>query len=82
MALTPEQTQRIQIIQAKVIAGTHTKDELKEGIMILRGDRVAAQHASTKSKTNAAAERKVINPATLLADLKAMGLKLQSGPVA
>jgi hypothetical protein len=82
MALTAEQTQRIQILQAKVLAGTHTKDDLKEGIAILRQDRVGAQIASTKAKTANAEAKKVVNPATLLADLKALGAKLQSGPVA
>lgn len=82
MALTAEQTMRLQAIQAKVLANTHTREELKEGIQILRGDRIAAQFASTASKTKAAADKKVINPANLLADLKALGEKLKSGPVA
>ena len=81
MALSPEHTLRLQVIQSKVLANTHTLDELKEGVAILRGDRVGAQIASTKSKTTAAAERKVVNPAMLLADLKALGAKLAMGPV-
>ena len=81
MPLSPENTVRLQTLQAKVIAGTHTLDELKEGISILRADRVGAQIASSKTKTAAAAERKVVNPANLLADLKALGAKLASGPV-
>jgi len=82
MALTPESTQRLQILQAKVIAGTHTLEELKEGITILRADRVGAQVASTKSRSAAAVSKQVVNPANLLADLKALGAKLASGPVA
>lgn len=81
MALSPENTLRLQVIQAKVIAGAHTLGELKEGVAILRNDRVGAQIASTKSKVVAAAEKRIINPANLLADLKALGAKLASGPV-
>ena len=81
MPLSPENTLRLQTLQAKVIANTHTLEELKEGVSILRADRVGAQIASTKTKTTAAAERKVVNPARLLADLKALGAKLASGNV-
>ena len=82
MALSPESTQRLQVLQAKVLAGTHTLDELKEGIAILRADRVGAQISSTKSRSAAAEAKKIVNPADLLANLKALGTKLASGPVA
>lgn len=82
MALSPEQTLRMQQIQAKVLAGTHTIDELKEGVGILRGDRVAAQASSTTARTKAAADKKVVDPTAVLAGLKALGAKLASGPVA
>ena len=82
MALSAEQTQRIQVIQAKVLAGTHTKDELKEAVIIMRQDRVAAQFSSTTSRTKAAAAKVVVNPATLLANLKELGKNLSAGPVA
>lgn len=82
MALTPENTARLQAIQAKVLAGGASLDDLKEGIQIMRQDRVAAQHSSTASKTKAAAEKKIIDPTEVLANLKALGQKLQAGPVA
>ena len=82
MALSPESTQRLQVLQAKVLAGTHTLDELTEGIAILRADRVGAQISSTRSRSASAEAKKIINPADLLANLKALGAKLASGPVA
>ncbi len=82
MALTPENTARLQAIQAKVLAGEASLDDLKEGVQIMRQDRIGAQHASTASKTKAAVEKKVINPTEVLANLRAIGAKLQSGPVA
>lgn len=82
MALSHENTLRLQQLQAKVIAGTHTLEELRDGVSILRADRVAAQVASTTSRTKAAAEKKVVNPTDVLAGLKALGDKLKSGPVA
>lgn len=82
MALSPENTARLQQLQQKVLAGNHTLDELKEGIAILRSDRIAAQASSTTSRTKTAAAKVVIDPASVLAGLKALGAKLQSGPVA
>lgn len=82
MALTPENTARLQAIQAKVLAGAASLDDLKEGVQIMRQDRISAQVSSTASKTKAAAEKVVIDPTKVLADLRALGAKLQSGPVA
>ena len=81
MAISPESTQRLQILQTKVLAGTHTLDELKEGVAILRADRVGAQISSTKSRSAAAEAKKIVNPADLLANLKALGAKLQARTV-
>lgn len=82
MALTPENTARLQAIQAKVLRGEATKDDVKEGVLIMRQDRIAAQTGSTTSRTQAAAEKKIIDPAAVLADLRALGQKLSAGPVA
>ena len=79
MALTPENTARLQQLQQKVLANTHTLDELKEGIAILRADRVSAQVSSTTSRTKTAAAKVIVDPASALAALKALGAKLQSG---
>ena len=80
--LTPENPARLQALRQKQLANTITKDELKEGLAILRQDRVAAQASSTASKTKAAAERVVVDPTAVLANLKAIGQKLASGPAA
>lgn len=82
MALTPENTARLQGIQAKVLQGTATLDEIREGVKIMRQDRVSAQIGSTASRTKAAADKKVIDPAAVLADLMKMKANLQAGPVA
>lgn len=82
MALSPEQTARYAQIRAAVLADTATTEDLKEGIRILRGDRVAAQHASTASRAKKAASAVEVDPQAALAGLMALGKKLQSGPVA
>lgn len=71
----------LQQLQAKVLANTHTLEELREGVRILRADRVGAQATSTTSRGKAAADKKVIDPTAVLAGLKALGAKLQTGPV-
>lgn len=82
MPFTVEQTARLEAIRAKSLAGTATMDELKEGVTILRADRVAASHASTKSKTAKAEAAAPVDAGAILANLKAIGAKLSSGPVA
>ena len=58
------------------------RNRRREGLAILRQDRIAAQASSTASKTKAAAERVAADPAAVLANLKAIGQKLASGPAA
>lgn len=70
--MTAEQTARLLDLQRKAIAGTATLDELKEGVQILRADRVGAQAASTASRTTKAAAKAVIDPQTFLNQLKAL----------
>lgn len=82
MAFSPETTARLEAIRAKVLAGTDTREDLAEGLRILREDRVGAQHASTNSKTRKADAAAPVNVANALADLKAIGAKLMSEPVA
>lgn len=82
MALSAENTARLLAIRQKSIEGTATIDELKEGIAILRQDRVSAQIASSQSKTTRAAAAKPVDTGSILADLKNLGLKLSQGPVA
>ena len=70
MSLTLEQSQRVQAIRAKVIAGTHTLDELKEGMSILRADRAVAAAGAAKSRATKAAAAAPVNTSELLANLK------------
>lgn len=79
---SPEATARLEAIRAKVLAGTASKDDLLEGIGIIRQDRARAQVASTKSRSEKAAAAAPVDTGKILADLKALGAKLQSGPVA
>lgn len=72
MAFTAEQTARLLALQRKAIDGTATLDELREGVTLLRQDRVGAQAVGTASKTKAAAAKAVVDPATFLAQLKAL----------
>lgn len=81
MPLSAENTARLQSIHRKVLERTATREEIREGIQLIQNDRVGAQAASTKSKTATAAAKAVVDPAKVLADLRAMGAKLQSGPV-
>lgn len=54
MALSLEAQQRIQILRAKVANNTITKEELREGLALLREDRTAASAVSkTSSKKKA-----------------------------
>jgi len=80
--LTVEQTARLLAIQRKVLEGTETIEDLKEGVTLLRQDRIAASAAGTTSRSKRVEEKKVVDPAAALAELKSLGLKLSSGPVA
>lgn len=50
MSITPEAIQRLNVLRAKVIDNTATKEELMEGIKLMRADRMTAQAASETSK--------------------------------
>jgi hypothetical protein len=82
MPLSLEATARLQAIRQAVLSGTSTREMEKEGIMILRQDRQAAQVSSTKSRTAKAEAARPVDTAAALANLKALGAKLMSGPVA
>jgi hypothetical protein len=82
MPLSAEKTARLMALRARTLAGQATLDELREGIAILREDRVSASIASTTSRTSKAAAKAPVDTAAALANLKALGQKLQSGPVA
>lgn len=82
MPLSAEQTARLQAIQAQVLAGIPDPAErrvlLKEAIFIMRGDRMAAQVASTTSRTKKIEAATPVNVGSVLAGLKA---SLSSGPI-
>lgn len=80
--LSPENTARLQQIRAAVLTGTATLDDEKEGIRILRADRISASSTSAKAKTKKAEDAAPIDTGAVLANLKAIGTKLSSGPVA
>jgi hypothetical protein len=80
--MTPENTARLQAIRQKSLTGTATIEELREGVRILCDDRVSASRASTTSRTAKAAAAAPVDTGSVLANLRAMGQKLASGPVA
>ena len=48
--MSPEMKSRIAILQQKAIDGTLTLDEMREGIQLMRADRVAGASASDSSR--------------------------------
>lgn len=78
MPLTAEQTARLTWLQGQIIHNKElTEDERKsycrEGVQIMKGDRIAAQVASTTSRTTAAKKRAPIDVGAALANLRNLG---------
>jgi hypothetical protein len=48
--MSPEIRSRIAILQQKAIAGTLTIEEMREGVQLMRADRVAGASASDSSR--------------------------------
>lgn len=71
MAIDLELSAKIQEWRAKALAGTLTPEESREAINVLRQGRVAAQAASTTSRTKTAAAKAPVDTSALLANLKA-----------
>jgi len=82
MPMSAEHTARLQHLRGLAIAGKATQEELREGLAILRQDRVAAQASSTTARTKKAEAAAPVDTSALLSNLKALGQKLSSGPVA
>lgn len=74
MALSAENTLRIQQLRQKVLANTATREEKIEALKILRADRVAAQTASNTSR----AAKAPVNTQAALAGLMALKTNLNS----
>ena len=66
---TPAESLRIQELRLKVANNTITKEELKEGLILLRKGREQAQATSTASRTKKAASKTPINSDSLLDEL-------------
>lgn len=71
---SPEETQKILILRGKINAGTFTKEELSEGMALLRRGRAGAHATSAASKVKkaAGAAKKNINSDALLDELKGL----------
>ena len=82
MPMSAEHTARLQHLRGLALSGKASTEELREGLAILRQDRVAAQAASTTSRTKKAEAAAPVDTAALLSNLKLIGQKLSSGPVA
>jgi len=54
MSQSPETLSRISILRAKAQEGTLTVEEMKEAILLLRGDRTRAAHSSDASRRKSA----------------------------
>lgn len=64
--MTPEVMSKIAIWRQKAVEGTLSSDEMKEAILVIRGDRRSAAHASDGARKKAAV--KVIPSADDLLD--------------
>ena len=71
MALSPEAQAKVQLWRQKAREGTLTQDEMREAIITLRQDRIAAAATSATSRAKKAAtrEKKAVNSDDLLSEL-------------
>lgn len=76
MALTPDDTIRVEILRRKALDGTITIEEQREVIVLLRQGRVGAQIGSTASRTKKAEAKAPVDTAALLKGLMAGQVKL------
>lgn len=67
--MTPEVSQHLTILRQKSLAGTLTREEMKEAVALMRESRVSASAKSAKSKATKAAKAKPIDSDDLLAEL-------------
>lgn len=74
MALSPEAQAKVQLWRQKAREGTLTQDEMREAIVTLRQDRVAAAgvSAASRAKKSATAAKKAVNSDDLLSELDGM----------
>jgi len=66
--MAPEVAARITVLRQKMVEGTATLDELKEGVLLMRGDRKAAASAPS-GKKSAAKPKAVVNADDMLNEL-------------
>lgn len=78
--LTAEQTARLQELRRKCLSDPHMPiAELKEGLAIIRQDRMGSQIASSASKKAKVEKVAAANAPSLLDQLKARAAQLQAG---
>jgi len=68
--MTDEQKIRIQFLRQKARAGTLTIEETREGLVLMRADRLVAANASTGKKRVAAEKAAPVDTKALLGGLK------------
>lgn len=72
MIQSPEVQSRVTLLRSKILDGTATLEEMREGIKLLRQDRHAAQDAAIKGKKRTSAPKR---PAASMDDMmKALGM--------
>lgn len=69
MALSLENSQRLEQIRAKILRGDVTREEEMEAFTVLRQDRVSASTASTKARTAKAEAARPVDTKALLANI-------------
>jgi hypothetical protein len=70
MSQSPELLMRMANLRQKARAGTMTIDEVREGVRLLREDRVGASAASTKARVTKSKAAAVIDSDALLKELE------------
>ena len=79
--MTAEQTARLHQIRQRVFTGTVTREELQEGFVILRADRVTASNTGTAARSRKAAATAPLDAAAVLSGLQVFAANLQKGVV-
>ena len=67
--MAPEVAAKISVIRQKMVEGVATLEELKEAVVMMRGDRKIAMSAPTGGKKSAAKPKAVVNADDMLNEL-------------
>lgn len=71
MAMSIEAQERLRAIRLKVQSRTHTIDDMREAVILIRQDRKAAAEVSTKSREKKVGKPKIDSDA-MLAELEGL----------